>query len=134
MERSTQYLGYHTLNKVHALESANVSASAHKVASSLDPSKPLTIFIYLPPPSRHLMAHAHAMPPHLMFISYVRLLLHLAARVAPIVVAHLAAPPRTTDRPRPPMRKFRCLTYRNARYAALAHGALRARHGVADLS
>ena len=68
----------------------------------------------------------------------VQLLLHIAARVAPMYhssrtsrsTTHHA---RTTDRPRPPMRKFRCLTYRNARYAALAHGALRARDDVDSL-
>ena len=100
MERSTRYLGYHTLNKVHALESANVSASpsAHKVAPSLDPSKPSSSSTCHPP----LAASCHAMPPHLMSISDVRLLLHLAARVAPIVVAHLAAPPPRPAPDRPP--------------------------------
>ena len=98
MERSTQYLGYHTLNKVHALESANVSASAHKVAPSLDPSKPSSSSTCHPP----LATSCHAMPPHLMSISDVRLLLHLAARVAPIVVAHLAAPPPRPAPDRPP--------------------------------
>jgi len=88
------------------------------VALSLDPSKPASSSTCHPPLVTSCMACLlTSCPPP---VPCVRLLLHLAARVAPIVVAHLAAPPPRPPPDRPP-----------APVACQPRGTLAApRHGV----